>query len=142
VIAIDANIAVKWYIPEQDSPRAEALLTQSAQFVAPSLIRIEVCAAINRRVRMKELSSVTASANCEDWFTDLTKGSVRLIPDEELTRRAVEISLKILHNVQDSLYLAAAEFHSIPLITADTTFHERALSHYPNIHLLSQWQAN
>jgi predicted nucleic acid-binding protein len=38
MIAIDANVAVKWYLPEEDSPQALALLRSPKQLIAPFLI--------------------------------------------------------------------------------------------------------
>jgi predicted nucleic acid-binding protein len=54
MIVIDANIAVKWYLPEADSPRALTLFDDPTPLVAPTLIRTEVCSAITRRVREQQ----------------------------------------------------------------------------------------
>lgn len=142
MIAVDANIAVKWYIPEADSPLALTLFDSPTPLVAPALIRLEVCAAITRRVREKQLTAAEAHDDCREWLEDLRNGAVRLVADEELLEPAIELSLQIRHALQDSFYLAVARRYDVPLLTADATFHKRAAAHFPKTHLLARWQAN
>ena len=57
IMIVDASVAAKWYLPEEDSDKALALLGMPLQLFAPSLIKLEVCAAITRRVRVQELNA-------------------------------------------------------------------------------------
>ncbi|NJL51216.1 MAG: type II toxin-antitoxin system VapC family toxin [Hydrococcus sp. SU_1_0] len=45
---VDASVAVKWLLNEEDSERACGLFEQPYRLIAPDLIRLEVLAAISR----------------------------------------------------------------------------------------------
>jgi predicted nucleic acid-binding protein len=141
MMVIDANVAAKWYLPEQDSPKALALLSARHQLIAPSLIKMEVCAAITRRVRGEEIMASEAKEHCEEWFADL-RDAVQLVAEETILLRAVELSVQVRHPLQDCLYLAVADVRRVPLITADEPFYKKAAGHHPDIHLLSTWRMN
>jgi predicted nucleic acid-binding protein len=142
MIAVDANVAAKWYLPEADSAHALVLLRNPRQLIAPSLIKMEVCAAITRRVRLKEITAAEAKQRCQDWLTDLSQDAVQLIPEENILLHAIELSGKVRHSLQDCLYLAVAEIHGLPLVTADEPFFKKAVPHYANTHFLSTWRMN
>jgi len=73
---------------------------------------------------------------CDQWDADLASGAIRLVPDEILVVAARTIGFQIRHAIQDCLYLAAAvETQSTRLVTADPTFHTRAVSAFPFIDL-------
>lgn len=142
MIVVDASVAAKWYLPEEGSAEAMTLLGGSEQLIAPSLIKVEVLAAITRRTRKKELTAAEAKEDCEDWLADLGDDAVELIPEADILGRAIELSLKIRHPLQDCLYLATAELHRAPLITADKPFFERASAQFPDVHFLLKWRIN
>jgi predicted nucleic acid-binding protein len=142
MMVVDANVAAKWYLPEPDSAKALALLATPKQLIAPSLIKLEVCAAITRRARGKEITPSEAKEHCEDWFADLREDAVQLVAEETILARAIELSIKVRHPLQDCLYLAVADLHRVPLITADEPFYKKAAGHHPDIHLLSTWRMN
>ena len=142
MMVIDANVAAKWYLPEQDSAKALVLLGGQHQLIAPLLIKMEVCAAITRRVRNKEITAAEAKEHCEEWFADLREDAVQLVAEESILLRAIELSIKVGHPLQDCLYLAVADLHRVPLITADEPFYKKAAGHHPDIHLLSTWRMN
>jgi predicted nucleic acid-binding protein len=68
--------------------------------------------------------------------------NVQLVPEESILKQAIELSVKIRHSLQDCLYLAVAEMHRIPLITADEPFFKKASPHHPEMILLSKWRMN
>ncbi len=136
MIVIDASIAAKWYLNEPGSDEAAALLTSTSILIAPALVRIEVNGAILRRYREGLLSLERAKEACDLWDTDLAGGLLRLVPDEALVFPARAIAFQIRHAIQDCLYLAAAvETGSTSLVTADPTFHARAVTVFPFVDL-------
>jgi predicted nucleic acid-binding protein len=141
-LVIDANVAAKWYLPEAESPKALTLLGGTRHLIAPSLIKMEVCAAITRRARNKEITAAEARDHCEEWFTDLREDAVQLVPEEAILLRAIELSVEVRHALQDCLYLAVADLHHVPLITADEPFYKKVIAHHPEIHLLAKWRMN
>jgi predicted nucleic acid-binding protein len=136
MIVVDASVAAKWYLHEQGSEDASALLTTPQPLVAPSLIRVEVTGAIVRRHREGLLSRERVFEACELWEADLARGAVRLIPTPQLLPAARRIAVDIRHPIQDCLYLAAAlANHGVPLVTADRKFHDRAGPAFPFVEL-------
>ena len=136
MIVVDASIAAKWYLNEPGSAEAAALLTSAAILIAPALIRVEVNGAILRRYREGKLSLERAKEACGLWDTDLVSGALRLVPDNDLILPARDIAFQMRHAIQDCLYLAAAvETGAARLVTADPTFHTRAVSAYPFVDL-------
>ena len=45
-LVVDASVAVKWFLPEADTPSAERLLAFAGPLHAPDLLRIEVASAV------------------------------------------------------------------------------------------------
>jgi predicted nucleic acid-binding protein len=136
MIVVDASIAAKWYLKEAGSEEAAALLESDDVLIAPALVRLEVTGAILRRYREGKLSVERAKEACELWDADLAGGAVRLLPDEALIVPARTIAFRIRHTIQDCLYLAAAvEVGSNRLVTADPTFHARAVQAFPFVDL-------
>jgi predicted nucleic acid-binding protein len=142
VIVIDANVAAKWYMPERGTEAALELLTGPRRVYAPELIRLEVPAAITRRVRNGESTAEEARSRCDDWFRHLRAGAVSLLPEAELIDEAIGLSLNVRHSLQDCMYLAAARRLAAPLVTADRPFRERAVASYGQISLLAGCEDN
>jgi predicted nucleic acid-binding protein len=138
MIVVDANIAAKWLLPEPGSDEAIALQEGPHQLVAPDLIRLEVAAAITRRVRAdkKPLPPKEAVRRYQKWIRLLDQATISLIPESDLLAEAVDLAVLIKHPLQDCLYLAAAIRLDAELITADETFLKRAIRHYPRVSLL------
>jgi predicted nucleic acid-binding protein len=137
MIVVDASVAAKWLLPEAGQAEADALLRESTGLLAPALIRVEVAAAITRRVRVEKMPPEEAKERYRNWSGLLQDGGILLLPDADLLGPALELSILLKHSLQDCLYLAAAQLHRIPLVTADQTFHERASRNYPDIRLLT-----
>ena len=136
MIVVDASIAAKWYLNEPGSDEAATLLTSDSILMAPALIKIEVNGAIVRRYREGKLSLQRAKQACDLWDADLASSALRLVPDESLIVSARAFAFEIRHAIQDCLYLAAAvEAGNAPLVTADPTFHSRALARFPFVDL-------
>lgn len=142
MIVVDANIAAKWYLPEAGSDAALDLLSGPQLLCAPDLIRVEVLAALTRRVRTGEASPAETLPRCQEWLRHLHMGALSLVPEHEILDEAIELSLEIKHTLQDCLYLAVARRIDATLVTADTTFQKRAAPHYGRISLLPGCEAN
>lgn len=54
-IVVDASVALKWYVDEEDSERALALLNSGERLIAPDLIVAELCTGAWRLIRRGEL---------------------------------------------------------------------------------------
>lgn len=136
MIVVDASVAVKWFIDEPGTNAAEALLSGSEPLIAPALIRVEVAAAITRKVRLGEIEVREAEEACRLWTAALSSGVPMLSPDEDNIVSAIELAIQIRHPLQDCLYLALAHRVEGTLLTADPKFTERALGCYARVKCL------
>jgi len=142
VIVVDASVLAKLYLPEDGSDAALALLRAQPRLLAPSLIRLEVAAAICRHVRKGLLPAADAEQKCQAWFQLLKTDAVELLSDDELTNGAIHLSVTLAHPLQDCLYLEAMRKVNGTLITADRKFHTRVAPVYVDVRLLDPTMEN
>lgn len=136
MIVLDASVAVKWYVPEQHSDEADALLESPDQLLAPELIRIEVTSALVRKARVGHLPPTRVRELLVLWAKAWTNGTLLLASDEVDLPAATELALDLAHPLQDCVYLALAMRLNAPLITADRRFAERAQRNHGAVSLL------
>ncbi len=142
MIVIDANVSLKWLLPEPGMAEALYVLRSGQKLVAPSIIKEEVMSALVRRVRREELSSGEARESASEWLRELRRETVHLIDDEELLVEAAEIGYELKHPLFDCLYLALAVRLNAPLVTADKPFYERASQFHKDVFWLMDVYAN
>ncbi len=128
MIVVDASVAVKWFLVEDGTPEANALLHGKKKLVAPELIKIEVTAGITRRHRTSELSKAEVCQGLRDWSDMIDDAIISLVTHEQDFQPAIELALQLKHPFQDCLYLALAQRLGVPLITADPKFVRRTAS--------------
>jgi predicted nucleic acid-binding protein len=112
---VDASVALKWYLSEDDSEAALALLASGERLIAPHLIVAELCNGAWRLIRRGELRTeqlAIIARGVPGVFTTL-HGSA------SLAARAAAIALELDHPVYDCFYLALSEAQNAPLVTAD-----------------------
>lgn len=114
---VDASIAIKWFVAEQDTPAAVKFYEMSiAQGLsAPELIVAEVANAAWKKVLRGEISKRQALRIAGDLEASIT----RLFPIAMLVEHASEMAIELQHPVYDCLYLACAELLSEPMVTVD-----------------------
>jgi len=136
MIVVDASVAVKWFYPEEREAAAQRLIEGGERLLAPALIRIEVAAALVKKARMGIVSAEVASRILDMWFT-ASGGQLVIVPDEQDLPSASRLALELQHPVYDCLYLALAQRHDMPLVTADAVFARRAVARYPKVKVLT-----
>ena len=114
-VVVDASVALKWYVAEDDSNVALALLNSGERLIAPDLVVAELCNAAWRLIRRGELRreqlAIIASGASAAFAT--LYGAAQLAP------RAAAIALELDHPVHDCFYLALSEAQNVPLVSAD-----------------------
>jgi predicted nucleic acid-binding protein len=114
-IVVDASVALRRCIDEEDSQAALALLASGERLIAPDLIVAELCNGAWRPIRRGELRreqmSIIARGVSAAFAT--LYGSAHLAP------RAGAIALELDHPVYDCFYLALSEAQNAPLVSAD-----------------------
>ena len=120
VLVVDASVAIKWFLPEIHSEAASLVLKTKCELVAPDLIWVEVGSILWKKVLRKELNVTEADGILKDFlrFPIQTQGSKFLL------HSAWQLDNGSGATVYDSLYLAFANYHGCPLVTADKKFYE------------------
>jgi len=140
MIVVDASVAVKWLVSEQDEDAAEELLRTQAQVAGPALLRVEVTAAIARKARFGEIQAAQAEAAIELWRSMLDRADIDLIAEDPDLPLALKLSLELNHPLQDCVYLALAERLDAPLVTADEKFAAKVRKRHPRIRTLASFR--
>lgn len=142
VVVVDASLAVKWLVDEEDSDKAHAALefwvVQDVARIAPYLMPFEVANALHRRVSRGELNVANGSL----MMTRLFGSRLELHQSPGLHARALELANQLNQGaVYDAHYLALAEEFGCDLWTADQRFH-RATEAVANVHWIGEWPAS
>ena len=117
--AVDASVAIKWFVPEIHAGAARRLLREGMTLLAPDLIWAEVANALWRKWREKELAAETV----EGILRDFRRYPLHIHSGESLYDIAWPMAQSSGRTFYDSLYLALALSNGCPLVTADLRFH-------------------
>ena len=113
---IDASIAVKWFLNEENSDKAlnlkDSFLKGELILIAPDLIVLEVLNAL-RYNKQKERELIRANKDIFELNLNLIK------INDVLLIKTIENSIKYNITIYDSLYVTIAQLHGAPLISAD-----------------------
>ena len=115
---VDANVAIKWFVPETHSAAASRLLDPDIALCAPDFFVAELGNVLWKKFRRGEITAREASEILE---TPLVLG-VEILPSAGLIAAAMELAIALSHPVYDCLYLALAIAQNCPLVTADDKF--------------------
>ena len=123
---VDANVAVKWHIPEPGDLIAQTILSSEEVLLAPAAIRLEVLSTIVRCVRDKRSTAAEAEFRCEAWQSQLDDREIILCNDDELLKDAISLGISLKHYVVDCLYLEACRKFDATLVTFDAELARKA----------------
>ena len=119
-LAVDASVAVKWFLPEIHGDAALRVLERHAPLVAPDLLFAEVGNVLWKRARRREASMQEARAT----LTALVKLPLHVYPARSLIHLALEIADRAGRSVYDSVYVALAVLRRCQLVTADRRLYD------------------
>ena len=137
-VVVDASLAVKWLVEEDDSDKAHALLEawdgESLRPTAPGFLPAEVTNALHRRVVRRDLTVEEAVV-----LIARLAARVELHEPSGIHARALELASELGQGAAyDCHYLALAEALDCELWTADERFHRAAGPAFPFVHALSE----
>ena len=115
---IDASVAVKWLIVEEDADVARELATSGQDLHAPRLMASEVANAVWRKARLGETERGDAGA----LLANVPDMPVRWGADEIVSADAVRLALALDRPIYDCVYLALAHRVGAVMLTADLRF--------------------
>ena len=141
-VVVDASLAFKWLVEEDDSDKADAILDdwsrRGIMLAEPNLMAFEVVNALHARVRRGELSVMQAAGLLESRISSV----VELFNPPILHRRALELASDLgLGAAYDAHYLALAEHLDCEMWTADERFYRVASPAASRVRLLSEFVA-
>jgi predicted nucleic acid-binding protein len=117
---VDASVAARWYFPEPLAERADALLEQRSEILAPDILLVEIAQLAWKRVRSGEIGEPTA----DRIVAELRKVPFELKPTAELVTAALPLALHHGFTLTDAFYLALAVQSGCPLVTADRKLYD------------------
>ena len=133
--AVDASVAVKWFVPESDADRArdlrEAHEDGRVLLAAPVLLLYEVLNALRHESRIGADRTAAAAQDLVDLQIALDPAS----PD--LLAKAVRLAYRTGLTVYDASYVALAEHLDCPLYTADAA---QVASAGPRARHIREWR--
>ena len=141
-VVVDASLAVKWLVEEDDSDKAHAALeswvARDVTRIAPYLLPFEVANALHRRVLRGELNVGDGIR----MISRLLTSRLELHQPPELHVRALQLASQLNQNAAyDAHYLALAESIGCELWTADERFYRAASPSLDNVRWLGEFVA-
>ena len=141
---MDASLVFKWFVVEDDSDQAVALLQRwagsGARITAPHFLVAEVANALHQRVRQGHMTVEEAEARVEEMLSP--RLGIDFYDASNLHPRAVQLANQLRQPaVYDSIYLALAESLGGELWTADRNFHRVASAEFGNVRRLREADA-
>ena len=121
-VVVDASVAVKWVLPEDDSEFAEKLVTSGARLHAPAFIFVEITNVLWKRMRRHGLGEADAT----DLMARMRRAPVILWHGEEPLPATLSLAKALDHAAYDCAYLALAIQLDAVYVTADRRFWRKA----------------
>ncbi|MGA1282803.1 MAG: type II toxin-antitoxin system VapC family toxin [Prochlorothrix sp.] len=117
---VDASIAIKLFIAQEDSDIAELLFLRlftlpKACFAVPSLFYVECANVFWKYVRQAGLPSDQAQVNLQR----LKALDLQVYPLTDLVEQALEVAMAYSISVYDACYVVLSQWLQCPLVTAD-----------------------
>ena len=138
-VVVDASLAVKWLVEEDDSDIAHAALqvwvAQDITRIAPQLMPFEVANVLHRRVLRGDLNA----GDSLRMMALLLESSLELHQPPEIHVRALQLASQLKQNAAyDAHYLALAESLGCELWTAHERFYRAASPSIDNVRWLGE----
>lgn len=112
---IDANVSVKWFVPEVLTPHALRLLNGEHHLMAPDLVYTEAGNAVWQKVRREQLTA----AQARRVLGGIVGAPLEVHSTRELVALGLELALESGCTVYDGCYLGLAISRDCELVSAD-----------------------
>jgi predicted nucleic acid-binding protein len=123
-LVVDASIAIKWLLEEDDTDKAIAFADGNA-LIAPDFLLLECANVLTMKVRRGLLHSHAA----RELFATLLSGKTEFLSSRDFVDDAQVLALQLKQSSYDCLYLAIAIAGAHILHTADERFARAVLAH-------------
>ena len=136
-LVLDSSVAIKWVLPEKDTPKAVRLRNEFRrgvhELLAPDVFPVEFSHALTRAERRGVIRPPAAIKR----LNNVLSYPPVLYPYLPLLVRAVSISSQTRQGVYDCLFVALAERERCELLTADARLITNLQPTFPFIRPLS-----
>ena len=142
-VVVDASVAVKWLVEEENSDVAKALVQLWAdagtRLTAPHLMPYEVSNALHRKVGAGDLAPEIATQLMQILVTH----DIEFYDPSPFHADALQLATRLNQRaIYDSHYLALAQALDCEFWTADERFYRSANTHVGNVRLISEAAAS
>ncbi len=138
-VVVDASVAAKWLLPEQDGDKAAAVLSAwndgVVSLLAPDLLGVEIANTLWKTAARGLLERGDAAR----LFTRFERLSLPLVPTVSLIGEALSMSLSYQHPVYDCVYAVLAAREQSGLLTADEKMFRALRPALAAVWLLRDW---
>lgn len=118
-LVIDANVAIKWVLPEVYSDRALSLLdNEEDEFLVPDFFFSEIANILWKRTQRGELTLESAA----EKLSEIRQVAFSVSHSFDLVPQALTTAVQIKQAVYDCIYLTLAVNHRCQMVTADERF--------------------
>jgi predicted nucleic acid-binding protein len=117
-LVIDASVAVKWFVSEEASDKADEVSASDYTLLAPRLIMTEVANALARKAIQRLITPLEAA----EYVRALPQFLARLLDVDDLIESALQNACNHNHPIYDFIYLEAARRRDTKMLTADQKF--------------------
>jgi predicted nucleic acid-binding protein len=121
-LVVDASVALKWVLPEDDSELADGLFDRGITLCAPAFMFVELANALWFQMRAGKLNAAEA-AGC---LSNLREAALQLWDGEEPLPSTLELAHRLDHAVHACAYPALALHLDGAYVTADRGFWQKA----------------
>lgn len=115
---VDANVAVKWVLPEIHAEAASRLLSSDNSLLVPDFFFPEVGNILWKQVRFGSATLEEAQFN----FNQIAITPLQVCESKLLIPAALSIAVRVQQAVYDCVYLALAVAENCQMVTADKRF--------------------
>ena len=117
---VDASVAVKWFVSEEFSGEAAALLEDGPELFVPELFFAEVPNVLWKKVIRRQVTEEDA----REAHRALGDIAFRVVSNQEIAPTAFDLALSLNRSAYDCFYLTVARTFDAPLLTADAKLAE------------------
>jgi predicted nucleic acid-binding protein len=137
---VDASVAIKLFLVEPLSDRADALLdhltvAHPPRFYVPDLLFVECANILWKYVRLFRYPQDAAQQD----IADLVSLPFQVIPTAGLVAEALAVAVTHGITAYDAVYVALSRRFSLPLVTADETLARRLAKSEFDVRFLADW---
>jgi len=113
-LVVDASIAIKWVVQEDDTTQALRLLRRN-RLVAPELMLAECANILWKKVQRRNMTADAGAVAARL----LERSEIELVPMRALVEAATRLAVELNHPAYDCTYLVLAEANRCRFATAD-----------------------